>query len=297
MFLKRQNPQRHHRTSFRSRIETNRYFHSFNPLFQSKCISLSNWEDFQGNRRGCSRPITGSLSMCSTTSHVTCSVRSWQRISKRKLNSLWRLPRLRHRKSLVWTSPSPHRSFSLSLSHPVLLSLLFLVCEIEEQSFQSLGNVRKASVEKIPNFKVVGHLDSAQLLITHPLTGEVCVEESDAIIKSIELQLVRVETCGCAEGWAKEGFWNVQGLVISFYSLIFFFFFLFSATEIQNIQIADGDVLRGLKIPIFMIFPRLFTAPTVSDRTFKVEFEVNLVVVLADGHLISENLPIVLIRN
>ncbi len=60
-------------------------------------------------------------------------------------------------------------------------------------------------MDKIPNFKVVGHLDSAQLLITNPLTGEVCVEESDAVIKSIELQLVRVETCGCAEGWAKEG--------------------------------------------------------------------------------------------
>ena len=44
----------------------------------------------------------------------------------------------------------------------------------------------------------------------------------------------------------------------------------FSATEIQNIQIADGDVCRGLPIPIFMIFPRLFTCPTLSTSNFKV---------------------------
>mmetsp|Transcript_27429 Transcript_27429/g.76662 ORF Transcript_27429/g.76662 Transcript_27429/m.76662 type:complete len:299 (+) Transcript_27429:165-1061(+) len=138
---------------------------------------------------------------------------------------------------------------------------------------QTLANVRKSSLSKIPKFKVKGYLESAQLLITEPLKGEVCVEESSAIIKSIELQLVRVETCGCAEGWAKE------------------------ATEIQNIQIADGDILRGLRVPIHMVFPRLFVCPTVSDKTWKVEFEVNLVVALADGHIISENLPIKLLRN
>ena len=42
------------------------------------------------------------------------------------------------------------------------------------------------------------------------------------------------------------------------------------ATEIQNIQIADGDVCRGLPIPIFMIFPRLFTCPTLTTNNFKV---------------------------
>ena len=94
-------------------------------------------------------------------------------------------------------------------------------------------------------------------------------------------------------GALKDGQKKVEAILFILFSLLTFI----QATEIQNIQIADGDVLRGLKIPIFMIFPRLFTAPTVSDRTFKVEFEVNLVVVLADGHLISENLPIVLIRN
>lgn len=45
-----------------------------------------------------------------------------------------------------------------------------------------------------------------------------------------------------------------------------------------------------------MIFPRLFTAPTVAAKTFKIEFEINLVVLLSDGHLITENFPIKLVR-
>lgn len=83
-------------------------------------------------------------------------------------------------------------------------------------------------------------------ILLQALTGQVIVENSEIPIKSIELQLVRVETCGCAEGYAKD------------------------ATEIQNIQIADGDVARGVAIPVFMSFPRLFTCPTIATNTFKV---------------------------
>lgn len=31
------------------------------------------------------------------------------------------------------------------------------------------------------------------------------IEHSDVPIKSIDIQLVRVETCGCAEGFSKDG--------------------------------------------------------------------------------------------
>jgi len=137
---------------------------------------------------------------------------------------------------------------------------------------ESLENVKKSSLKNIPKFKIEGHLDSATCNINKPFTGELKLEESEAVIKSIELQLVRVETCGCADGYAKE------------------------ATEIQNIQIADGDVCRGMPNTIFMVFPRLFTCPTLATRTFKIEFEVNLVVMLIDGHLITENFPIRLVR-
>lgn len=68
------------------------------------------------------------------------------------------------------------------------------------------------------------------------------------------------------------------------------------ATEIQNIQLAHGDVCRKLGIPIYMIFPRLFTCPTMCTRTFKVDFEINIVILFQDGSMITENVPIILYR-
>lgn len=134
----------------------------------------------------------------------------------------------------------------------------------------TLQNVKERA--SLPRFVIRGHLDSTSCIITQPLTGELLVETSEMPIKSIELQLVRVETCGCAEGYARD------------------------ATEIQNIQIAEGDVCRGLPIPIYMVFPRLFTCPTLETTNFKIEFEVNVVVVLHDDHLITENFPLKLSR-
>jgi len=69
-----------------------------------------------------------------------------------------------------------------------------------------------------------------------------------------------------------------------------------TATEIQNIQIGDGDVCHQLTIPIYMVFPRLFTCPTVAAKAFRVEFQVNLVVVFQDNRLITENFAIKLYR-
>lgn len=44
----------------------------------------------------------------------------------------------------------------------------------------------------------------------------------------------------------------------------------FTATEIQNIQIGDGDVPHNIEIPIYMVFPRLFTCPTLITSNFKI---------------------------
>lgn len=135
---------------------------------------------------------------------------------------------------------------------------------------ESLSNVKERL--NVPDFKVVGKIDTVNCCIVKPFTGELSVERCSAPIRSIEIQLVRVETCGCAEGYARD------------------------PTEIQNIQIADGDVCRGVLIPIFMIFPRLFTCPTLCTSTFKVEFEANIVIVFQDDHLVTENFPITLHR-
>ncbi|XP_064470449.1 vacuolar protein sorting-associated protein 26C-like [Ornithodoros turicata] len=135
---------------------------------------------------------------------------------------------------------------------------------------ESVQNVQDRS--KVPNFLLKGRIDSTCCCITQPFTGAICVERCDIPIRSIELQLVRVETCGCAEGYARD------------------------ATEIQNIQIGEGDVCHGINIPIYMVFPRLFTCPTLVTNNFKIEFEVNIVVVFEDDHLMTENYPIKLTR-
>ncbi|XP_034244512.1 vacuolar protein sorting-associated protein 26C [Thrips palmi] len=135
---------------------------------------------------------------------------------------------------------------------------------------ESIQNIKDKA--KVPRFLVTGHLDSATCCIGRPLTGELVVERCEVPIKSVELQLVRVETCGCAEGYARD------------------------ATEVQNIQIGEGNVPCGLAIPIHMVFPRLFTCPTLITNNFKVEFEVNIVIVFQDDHLVTENFPIRLTR-
>jgi hypothetical protein len=142
--------------------------------------------------------------------------------------------------------------------------------EISPESLENLKS--QSSVSKVPKFSIVGHLDSAVCDITRPLSGEVKIAKCDATIRSVEIQLVRIETVGQDSGFSKE------------------------ATEVQNIQIADGDPPRGIPISVHMIFPRLFTCPSVVAKTFKVEFAVNLVVLLQDGHLISENFPLQLVR-
>ena len=91
---------------------------------------------------------------------------------------------------------------------------------------ESLQNTRDRT--NIPRFCISGKLDSLHCKISEPLTGEVnmkihkhwlvysgrtillvksqvVIEHCEAVIKSIELQLVRVETCGCAEGYSRDG--------------------------------------------------------------------------------------------
>lgn len=74
--------------------------------------------------------------------------------------------------------------------------------------------------------------------------------------------------------------------------------FLKSASEIQNIQIGDGNINHQFILPIYMIFPRIFSCPTMTIHTlYKIEFEMNLIIIFNDGCTITENFPIVLFRD
>ena len=99
--------------------------------------------------------------------------------------------------------------------------------------------------------------------------------ECATTVKSIDLQLVRIESIERNDGYS-----NIR-----------------EATEIQNIQIGDGDVVHNLGIPMYFVFPRIFTCPTVLVAPgFKIEFEVNLIISFQDGYTITENFPIRIVR-
>lgn len=72
--------------------------------------------------------------------------------------------------------------------------------KVDPRSFsitpESLENIRSSSLSSIPRFKISGKLHRQACPINLPFTGELIVEESEAKVKSIELQLVRSETVG-----------------------------------------------------------------------------------------------------
>lgn len=89
------------------------------------------------------------------------------------------------------------------------------------------------------------------------------MEECGAPIKSIELQLVRVERTGALLGSCQVPAVPAHALPPALRAVIDGKEST-DATEIQNLQVGDGDVARGLGIPLYMIFPRLFACPSVS---------------------------------
>lgn len=109
-------------------------------------------------------------------------------------------------------------------------------------------------------------------------------------IRSIEIQLIRVETVGSSEYHAKNS--KLKPVTFSYFN-----FQLFDVgSEIQNIEIGCGDVIHDISIPIYMIFPRLFSCPTLETINFKIEFEVNVAITFSNDVVITENFPVRLTR-
>jgi len=129
-----------------------------------------------------------------------------------------------------------------------------------------------SGVENLPSFRIEGELDSQAWNLNQELTGWINVLESTKPIKSIDTQLVRVETISSAENSIHE------------------------ATEVQNIQVADGGVRKNTKIPLYMAFPKSFTCPTTYFKNFRIEFELNVIVLFSDWLQVTKNFSLKLMR-
>ena len=42
------------------------------------------------------------------------------------------------------------------------------------------------------------------------------------------------------------------------------------ATEVQNIQVADGDCLSDIEIPTYMLFPKIYSCASIEHAKFKI---------------------------
>ncbi|KAL5721866.1 hypothetical protein ACHQM5_005454 [Ranunculus cassubicifolius] len=102
-------------------------------------------------------------------------------------------------------------------------------------------------------FRVAGKI-ATQCSLSDPLSGELTVEASGVPISSIDIHLFRVESILVGEKIVSE------------------------TSLIQTTQIADGDVCRGMTLPIYVILPRLLTCPTVAAGPFSIEFQVSIVI-------------------
>jgi hypothetical protein len=119
---------------------------------------------------------------------------------------------------------------------------------------ETLANAAKAR-DRVPSFHITGQLDKAVFSVEEPLAGSITVNHCDCPIKSIELQLVREAStqghCHQAPSYppAQESIEKIS---------------LRERTEIQNLQLADGNIEQGVELPIHMVLPRLFACATLE---------------------------------
>lgn len=137
---------------------------------------------------------------------------------------------------------------------------------------ENLLKGNSALSKKMPNFKITGSLKSDIINIADEIEGLFAIEECDHDIKSIDLQLVRVEVVETNETK------------------------LIEATEVQNIQVADGNVIKYMELLIYMVLPRFYSSPSFSYKQFSVSFEMNLMFIFTNGFKVTHNFPLYLFR-
>ena len=116
-----------------------------------------------------------------------------------------------------------------------------------------------------------GLIDNSSTCVALPISGKLVVKHTSRPISTISLQLIRVETIrpnGSASDSIKE------------------------ASEVQCVQVARGHVLDNVDIPIHVVMPRLFTAPSMHQTLFQLDFEANLLVEFDNGFTAIENIPL-----
>lgn len=112
-------------------------------------------------------------------------------------------------------------------------------------------------------------VDNTNVDIGKEFNGWIKVINCEIPIKSLELQFVRNE---------KVTFQS--GDTIS------------EVSEIQNLQIGDGEVLLDNEISLNMLFPRHFCCAAIENSIVKLSFDINIILVMNNGYVVTENVPL-----
>lgn len=68
-------------------------------------------------------------------------------------------------------------------------------------------------------------------------------------------------------------------------------------TQIQMIQMCDGNVTRNIELPIYMILPRYYSCPSLKYLWCQLDFEIDFLIIFKDGFKVTVNIPLKLIRS
>lgn len=178
------------------------------------------------------------------------------------------------------TSIQPsHKSIHInSISHESIASPT--ICESPNPVFSISGILQ----DMLPNCN-----------INLPLRGELIVEHCDSPISNIEIQLIRFES-------VSRDVQDLNGLFLpspSSHNMDTYRttnILRKSKKDILKQEIAYGNVLRDVPLPIYMNFPRLNACASFVSAFFCIEFQFNIVISFESGHVVTECIPLVLNR-
>lgn len=172
-----------------------------------------------------------------------------------------------------------------------------------------------------PRLRVRGRFDSVTCRLDQPLSGHFVLEQCDPSppahptstsvsvhnasagttppfsgsvkavapprVRSVELQLVRSEHVLCLD--PEDDSSGGKGS---------------HSSEVQSLQVAvllpdtgQTEVPESnVRVPLHMVFPRLFTCASTHNAHFKLDFSVNIILLLDDSLVLTENFPLCLYR-
>lgn len=133
------------------------------------------------------------------------------------------------------------------------------------------STIEKIKIEntKIPNFLLKCRVDNTNVDVGKELNGWIKVINCEIPIKSLELQFVRNEKVTFPTGEMVN-----------------------EVSEIQNLQIGDGEVLLDNEISLNMLFPRHFCCAAIDTNIVKLSFDINIILVMNNGYVVTENVPL-----